>query len=48
MTYTPNFDRVKQSYDDAFGRFGRKPMSNMEETQAFIQKLLGKGADNAK
>ena len=48
MTYTPNFDRVKQSYDDAFARFGRKPMSNMEETQAFIQKLLGKGADNAK
>jgi hypothetical protein len=47
MTYTPNFDKVKQSYDDAFGRFGRKPMSNMEELQAMIQKLTGKGAANA-
>jgi hypothetical protein len=47
MTYTPNFNKVKKSYDDAFGRFGRKPMSNMEEIQAMVMKLTGKGVENA-
>lgn len=38
MTYTPNFQKVKNEYDKMFSKFGKKPMSNTEEIMSLFSK----------
>jgi|688.fasta_scaffold30799_3 hypothetical protein len=44
MTYSPNFQKVKNEYTLMFSKFGSKPMSNTEEIMAYVEKLRGKVA----
>jgi hypothetical protein len=41
MTYSPNFQKVKNEYTMMFSKFGSKPMSNTEEIMAYVAKLKG-------
>lgn len=42
MTYSPNFQKVKNESTLMFSKFGSKPMSNTEEIMAYVEKLRGK------